>query len=139
MSKLIVHSNKSNQFTMAIRHILDEYDSQVATVVRLAVEETAQHSVEQLKQRGDFKGRKYKNSWTVQMEQRSATTMATVHNKKEYRLSHLLEFGHVKQNGGRTRAFPHIEPVSIEAQRMFEERIRANISGIESIYSKGGM
>lgn len=140
MSKrLTIRSSASNKFTMAITHTLQEYNSAVGTVVRMAVDESADYAVQELKKRGSFKGKKYKNSWTKTTSQRTTVTMATIHNKKHYRLSHLLEFGHVKQNGGRTRSFPHIEPVSIDVQRVFEERIRAHISGIDNIFSKGGM
>ena len=108
-------------------------------MTRLAVEETADWAVKQLHKKGDFKGTKYKKAWTKKIVQTRLATQAIVHNKKEYRLTHLLEFGHAKQNGGRTREFPHIAPVAQEAEKIFIERIKANISGIDSIFAKGGM
>jgi len=52
---------------------------------------------------------------------------ATVHNKKHYRLTHLLEKGHALINGGRTRAFPHILPVAKEAEDELVENIKKRI------------
>lgn len=49
------------------------------------------------------------------------------YNAKHYRLTHLLEFGHAKQNGGRTRAFPHIAEVNDWAQEEVEKRMEGKI------------
>ena len=53
---------------------------------------------------------KYNRGWTVMKIKRDKK--ATIHNATDYRLTHLLEKGHAKVNGGRTRAFPHIAPVA---------------------------
>ena len=50
-----------------------------------------------------------------------------IENKTEYRLTHLLEFGHAIRRGGRkigdARAFEHIAPVAKKA----EENLTKNI------------
>lgn len=47
---------------------------------------------------------------------------------KKYRITHLLEHGHAKRGGGRTRAFPHWK----DAQKIVDElpdRLKRRISG----------
>ena len=48
------------------------------------------------------------------------------HHNKKYRLGHLLEYGHAKQNGGRTRSFPHWDKAQKIADAL-DERIKGAI------------
>ncbi len=51
-----------------------------------------------------------------------------VYSKRpHYRLTHLLEFGHAKVNGGRTRAFPHWTQAEREAVETFEKRLKEKL------------
>lgn len=106
-----------------INSILDEYGDKAQDALKQAIEETAEDSVSDLKRLGGFKGRKYRNSWTNEETSTRLNYGQTVFNKRHYRLTHLLEFGHVKQNGGRTRAFPHIADVNNQAEKRVMTRL----------------
>lgn len=112
-----------------ITDILGEYQEDVREVVDEAISETAKESQKELKSSGDFKGTSYKKSWKVKIEKKRITTSATLYNSKPG-LTHLLEFGHVKQNGGRTRAFPHIAPVNDKVQSTVVKKIEEKIGEI---------
>ena len=69
---------------------------------------------------------KYKKSWAVKTTKENANALeVTVHSKNRYQLAHLLEFGHAKRNGGRTRAFPHIAPAEAAAAELLEREVEA--------------
>jgi hypothetical protein len=50
-----------------------------------------------------------------------------VHNKTDYQLTHLLEYSHVKKNGGRTEGRPHIRPAEEAAIRELLKQIERAI------------
>ena len=123
-------SNKSVtavNFSSAVSQILSEYGEDVRFAVNDTVQAVAEQATAELKGAGDFKGVKYRRSWSNEIKQRPGYTDATVFNKKHYRLTHLLEFGHAKQNGGRTRAFAHIAPVNDKIGDMFEKELKARL------------
>lgn len=61
----------------------------------------------------------YNKSWRMRKEvkKRSGGIAAICYNEKHYRLTHLLEYGHAKVNGGRTNAYPHIKPIEDRAEK----------------------
>lgn len=69
----------------------------------------------------------YNSSWAVKQDTKKNSSTMIIHNKKHYQLTHLLENGHALRNGGRTRAFPHIEPVAEEAEKELLDNIKQYI------------
>ena len=53
----------------------------------------------------------------------------TVHSKNRYQLAHLLEFGHAKRGGGRTKAQPHIAPAEENGINALEKAIEKALKG----------
>ena len=65
----------------------------------------------------------YKKGWRV----KQVGTAKVVHNATDYQLTHLLEHGHAKKNGGRVAPRVHIKPVEEKAIEDFERAIREEI------------
>ena len=116
------------ELTSAINSLLDEYQKDVEKVVDQSITEVAKESAKKLKSAGSFGGSgKFKKSWSVKIEKKRVYTEATVYNKVPG-LTHLLEFGHAKQNGGRTRAFGFIAPINDEVQTEVVKKIEEKLN-----------
>lgn len=78
-------------------------------------------------------GKRYSKTWTLKHEKGWGGYLGgyTVHNSKNYQLTHLLENGHIVVNKkgvvGRADAHKHIEPVYEWAQGELEREIRQKI------------
>lgn len=118
------------QLKSSIDLMLREYGEEVSQIVPKVTKEVLVEASDELKSAGDFKGKKYRRSWTYDIDDFGYRVEGIVYNEKHYQLTHLLEFGHVKQNGGRTRAFPHIEPVNKQVQEKFEKKLIERIQGL---------
>lgn len=105
------------QFADAVNKILQEYGDEARETMQETIKSTSKEAAKKMKSSGSFGGKgTYKKGWKSKVETTRLSVEAVVYNPKQYYLTHLLEFGHAKQNGGRTRAFPHIEPVNDWAQ-----------------------
>lgn len=118
-----------DDLTGAVADIVRTYTDEALEEVKEAVKDTAEKSRADLKVGGDFSNRsgKYRKGWKISYEELRYGLKASVHNSK-YQLTHLLESGHAKvlwgrETGETVRAFPHIEKVNEEAQRMLVEEI----------------
>ena len=134
-------------FEQDFSKILQQYTDEVQDAIMEEVENTANDGAELLQQvrqpdtsksgsakpmkRREWK--KYASSWGVKMTggEGSNFIRCVIHNKKHYRLTHLLEYGHATRNGTRTREFRHIEPIEIYCTNRLERNI-------PKIIEKGG-
>lgn len=71
--------------------------------------------------------KKYSRSWRIKKLRENANSILFVVHSRRYQLTHLLEFGHAKRNGGRTRAIPHIAPAEQKGIESFEKKLKARI------------
>lgn len=93
----------------AIAKEFEQYVDLTADEVKKIVAEVAEDVKEKIQEEAPVDTGAYKKSWIVtQTKKSSLGAEYTVHSKEKYRLTHLLEFGHAKRGGGRTKAQPHI-------------------------------
>ena len=118
-----------------IRAILEEYGQEVQEVVNKAAIETAKETVKDLKQtspKSKRAGKHYANNWAMKEKKIPAGGINTVvYNKAPtYRLTHLLEKGHVIRNRkggpdlGRVAGDGIIAQVADEVAGEFEGRFQ---------------
>ncbi|MFJ7950775.1 HK97 gp10 family phage protein [Lysinibacillus sp. NPDC096418] len=112
------------QLAAEINRQLALYANQTDETVQQIAEKTAREGVEELKVKSPKDTGEYAESWTY----KKVRGKFVVHNKKHYRLTHLLEKGHAKVNGGRVAAQPHIKPVETQMVRDFEDELRRGLS-----------
>lgn len=81
-----------------IAEILDGYDKEVREAVEKDIEKVASETAKTLRQTSAKSphGGEYAKNWSVKKDRRTKTSI--VYNKKTYRLTHLLENGHVIRN-----------------------------------------
>ena len=115
-----------DQMTQTIMDGLLEYADLATEDMKAAVKKAGNKAKSDVQAGAPVDTGKYKKSWTVKTTKENANALeVTVHSKNRYQLAHLLEFGHAKRNGGRTRAFPHIAPAEAAAAELLEREVEA--------------
>ena len=127
----MARKNISIDLQSEIGKIMDDISDSCNGAMEVATERAAKYSVKELKKFKTDKSHratgKYSTGWTYA---KRGSNKFTVHNKKYYRLTHLLENGHdIIRNGakvGYSEPIKHIKPVeeiTEEAinQYLFEE------------------
>ena len=114
-----------------MQRILDGYQEDLVRGINEAGQNAAEECKKILRQNSPKRFGRYARSWSVkETPGRPGEPMRyTVYNKKYYRLTHLLEKGHAKRSGGRTRAIPHIAPAEEAAKEKFIQDVEAVIRG----------
>lgn len=126
----------------AITEIVNEYGSNVGNVLNCAIKEVTKEAEDKLKAVKKFApdGHPtgyYSSEWVHRFDETGRFTFrGTVYNSTQYRLTHLLEFGHVTRNGtdrtfDRTPAYPHIAPVNDWAHDELIAKVRKKLEDIE--------
>ena len=119
---------KVDQLAKTINDFLEEYQDVVEEALVEAVDRTAADTVQDLKNTSPKDTGAYAKGWTQTKEKGSARQYGKiVYNKPHYRLTHLLEYGHAKVNGGCVAARPHIAAAETRAIDDFERRLKEGI------------
>ena len=69
----------------------------------------------------------YKNGFTYKVRGKGMDVQGDVGNKTKPGLVHLLEKGHAKVGGGKTRAFEHLADGYERGAKLFEEELEARV------------
>ena len=117
-----------DRLTAEIEKILENYGENVQQNINEVVGEiTKKGAKTQNQQSGQtFDGKKYRKSWTTQVETGRTSAQGTIYSKIPG-LPHLLEHGHALRGGGRTTGRAHIAPVEEALVREFEQKVKSKL------------
>jgi hypothetical protein len=108
---------------------LTEYSDLVTAGIKKAIDEVSVEAVEELKSTSPVRTGDYSKDWTSKKAYEDTRSKRnTVYNKGHYQLTHLLEFGYAKRNGGRVAPQAHIKTVEERVVNNLEEKIKGEIS-----------
>ena len=120
MSKTI----KPENLTKTLKNYLENYVEDISEVVEETSTQIGKEARDELKQTSPKKTGRYAKGWTIKKDKKKKNYYAIkIHNKTDYQLTHLLEFGHATRNGGRTKAISHIRPLEEKYKKIYEQRI----------------
>lgn len=128
----------NKDFSTQIDDLLNEYSKEVREEINKTTKERTFASANIVKQKintAGIKGKRYKNSIAGRTDKEGTGLKGTVYAKApHFRLTHLLEKGHVIRNQygtyGRTKARPHWEPAEKEITKKYEEEVKRAINKV---------
>ena len=113
----------------AVMEELTEYNKLAEETMKKAVTKAGQTVRKEIQAGAPVKSGKYAKSWRTKKTKESSRTLeVTVYSPSRYMLAHLLEHGHAKRGGGRTRTFPHIAPAEEAGEKQLEQDIIRGLS-----------
>jgi hypothetical protein len=119
---------KAEELESTLKQYLNEYQEEIGEDVKETTDNITKEAVKEIKKtsprrKGTRKNPYYKG-WTKQTgKQNKGKYTVKIHNKTNYQLTHLLEFGHATRNGKRTKAIPHIRPLEEKYNKIYEEKL----------------
>lgn len=112
---------------------LQKYSDEVAEEVKQACRDVSKEMTDNIKADSQrlFKGTgKYAKGWKAKVSYEDKNNIRlTTYNSTEPQLTHLLEYGHAKQNGGRVDGKAHIRPNEEKAIKQLEKKIEEAVKG----------
>ena len=114
----------------AIMEGLEEYARLSTSDMKAAVRKAGSNVRKDIQANAPKKTGAYSKSWSVKTTKETSDSLElTVYSPKKYQLAHLLEKGHAKRGGGRTKAMAHIAPAEENAVKELENDIKKALGG----------
>lgn len=121
---------KASDLQAAVSQILKDFADDVTRITKKDVDEVTTAALKEVKSHAPVKTGKYKRSLKTKTAYESTTEKRNViYSNGQSGLTHLLENGHAKQNGGRTRAFPHFKYGQDLIDEQLLKKIKDDIQG----------
>ena len=121
---------KVDELTDAIMEELEEYKDLATDKMKKAVKDAGKTVKKEINNSAPVKTGRYKKSWTSRTTAETSSDIeVTVYSPSRYMLAHLLENGHAKRGGGRTRAFPHIALAESKGEEQLEADLTKALKG----------
>lgn len=121
-----------DEIAQAIMQEMQAFAGACTEDIKAAQKEAGRQGVKEIQSRAPKKKGTYARTWKASTTVKNGNVQTILYaGKKEnvtgWALAHLLEFGHAKANGGRTRAFEHIKPGEDKAAEVFEAELKRRI------------
>lgn len=118
------------QLEVEIVKELSQYSQEVADGIKKEVKQVADEMVKELKQTSPKDTGKYAKGWKEKVEFESSEDIRVrVYNSTKPQLTHLLEHGHAKKNGGRVEGRPHVGPAEQTAEKKLADGVKVVVRG----------
>ena len=109
---------------------LANYGDVAADDVKEAVRKAGETVKKDINDSAPVRTGKYAKSWKTKVTSEDSQGMVvTVYSPTRYMLAHLLEHGHAKRGGGRTRAIPHIAPAEVHGEKQLLQDLGQALGG----------
>lgn len=119
----------ANSSVLDINDILRGYVDDIQALIQDEAAKIAKEGVKVLKSTSPKNKRtsanrgRYAKGWAVKKEIKRGEVHCIIHNRTDYQLTHLLENGHLKRNGGYVKPITHIKPVEEKCISEYEKRV----------------
>lgn len=114
----------------AIAAELEQYSQDVTDSLKEEIKAVAKEGVTELRQKSPRNTGDYAKGWKEKTEYEDDQDIRVrIYNAKKPQLTHLLENGHAKQNGGRVEGHPHIGPVEQQMEKRLNAKVKVVVKG----------
>lgn len=119
---------KTENLQKELSDYLESYVEDITEDVEKTTDEVTKEAVKEIRQNSPqgkgSRNKPYNKGWTRQKgKENRGRYIIKIHNRTNYQLTHLLEFGHATRDGKRTNAIPHIRPLEEKYNKIYEQKI----------------
>ena len=121
---------KIDDLASAIARELETYRQDVTDGLKRDIKSVAKECKRDIQQNSPVLTGSYRKGWQDKVAyEGEGDIRVIVRNRTDYQLTHLLEHGHAKVNGGRVEGHPHIGPAEQRAEKKLLKRVKVVVKG----------